>query len=141
MNIKESKTTIDTNSIHRLLNTGEYKFVYLITIAKHQVKDYVSEEDLQRVHWALKCRVTDLFIPLVAYEISPKYRQLHMHGIALTKRAVFYKENCSLKGFRIQWRRVYNLPRAIGYVFKEARNSYKQEEILIDNYYAHHYGF
>ncbi len=141
MNIKESKTTIDTNGIYGLMNGEGFKHIYLLTIAKHQVKDYVSQNDLLRVHTALKCRLADLYVPLVAYEISPKYRQLHMHGIALTKRAVFFKENCSILGFRIQWRKIYDLEKAIQYVYKDAYNSYIQEQILIMNYYSHHYGF
>ncbi len=141
MTFKESKTTIDTNSIHEVMTKGNYKFMYLLTIAKHQVKDYVSVKDLQDVHWALKCRLTDLYVPLLSYEVSPTYRQLHMHGIAITKRAVFYKENCSLLGYRIQWSRIYDLKRAIQYVFKDAHNRYEQEQIIQQNYYRHHYGF
>lgn len=136
-----SETTIDTDSIHNAIKDGKYKYVYLLTIAKHQVKDFVDADMLDNIHAELKWRLTDLYMPAYAYEVSPHYRQLHLHGIALTKRAVFYKENNSLDGFRLQWKKVYNLPRALEYVYKNAHNAHVQEQILVSNYYEHHYGF
>ncbi len=141
MHSRSRKTTIDySDTIHRLLRNG-YKYCYLITIAKHQVKDYVTVEELQEVHWQLKCKLTDLYVPLVTFELSSKYHQLHMHGIALTKRAVYYQKNNSIEGFRIEWRRAYNLVGAISYCLKDAQDLESQQEILAINYYMHNYGF
>ncbi len=131
-----SETTIDYNDTYR-----GYKYKYLITIAKHQVKDYVGQEDLDLVHAILKSRLTDLYIPYWAYEVSLRYGQLHMHGVALTRRPVFYKEHNSILGFRVQWSKIYNLKRAIDYVYKDANNKDMQMQILNENYYRYNYGF
>ncbi len=141
MHSRSRKTTIDTNSIHKCMTSRGFKYCYLLTIAKHQVKDYVTVEDLQNIHMHLKRRLTDLYVPLVTFELSSMYKQLHLHGIALTKRAVFYQKHNSIAGFRVQWKKVYNIKGAIGYVLKDSKNWDEQQDILTTNYYNHNNGF
>lgn len=123
--------TID-NSMHN----------YMLTIAKHQVKDYVDKSDILEVLHLLKLRLpyletTDVY----SYEISPKYRQLHYHGVVRSPRRIHYKENNTLNGYRLQWSPIYNMESTMAYIYKDAINRFRQEQILDDNYYSHNYGF
>lgn len=136
---KERSDDCNTMTIPEV--TRDYKCCYLITFAKHRVKDYVSKEDLDTVHGELKKVISHFYMPLYAYEISPKYLQLHLHGLAFTKKPIRYKNYNSILGFRIQWKPCYNKRRAIDYIYKDATNKWEQEQILDINYYLHHFSF
>ncbi len=113
---------------------------YFLTIRKHQVKDYVKEEDLQCILTCLERRLP-LIVTDVAYEIDPKYLQLHSHILLKTPRSVFYKKHSSINGFRVYWRVVSDHQPVCDYIHKDSNDIYKQEEILMTNYYLHNYGF
>ncbi len=153
MPIKESKTTIRYNDryngkvkryaklIRLLLHTTKYKYLYLLTINKHQVKDYVTRESLGYIMLRLKMLISDLYMPHMAFEIGDKYKQLHMHGLGVTTKPVLYSKHNSILGFRIEWKRVYNLKGVLQYIYKSAYNKYEQENIIDNNYYNHNFGF
>ncbi len=113
---------------------------YFLTIRKHQVKDYVSEEDLVSILNTLERRLP-LIVTDVVYEIDPKYLQLHSHIILKTPYSVYYKQHSSINGFRVYWRKVEDLKPTYSYMHKDSCNKYEQEQIIISNYYRHNYGF
>ncbi len=113
---------------------------YFLTIRKHQVKDYVSEEDLQCILKCLGDRLQFIVIDLI-YEIDSKYDQLHAHLVIETNRSVYYKNHSSINGFRIYWLPANGRKRIINYMHKDSSNKYEQEQIILSNHYRHHYGF
>lgn len=130
-----SKATIKTQLLHK------NQYFYLLTIAKHQVKDYVNKSQLDKIVNSIKYKHDSLHVINYCYEISPKYNQLHFHGIVRLNHKISYKLNCSLGGFRLQWKPIYNWVGANQYITKEASDIYKQEQILEENFYHHHYAF
>lgn len=117
------------------------QLIYMITIRKHQVKDYVSISDLRDVVIWLKCRLPFIKIDNVVYEIDSTYRQLHLHCILRSPLDFKYNQHTKCWGYRIHYRKVYDLSGARGYLSKQVSNIYEQQELLLDNYYSHHYGF
>ena len=113
---------------------------YFLTIRKHQVKDYVSEDDLVNILNTLERRLP-LIVTDVVYEIDSKYEQLHSHIILKTPLSVYYKQHSSINGFRVYWRKVVDLKPTYSYMHKDSCNKYEQEQIIITNYYRHNYGF
>lgn len=113
---------------------------YFLTIAKHQVKDYVSEFNIACVIHELKRRLSFKVIDIV-YEIDRKYDQLHCHVLIRSHRFINYKNNTSIIGFRVYWLPVKGDKGVISYMHKDSCNKYEQEQILLTNYYRHHYGF
>lgn len=113
---------------------------YFLTIAKHQVKDYVSECQITDVINELKLNLPFKVISIV-YEISRKYDQLHSHVLIKSNRYINYKLYTSIKGFRVYWLAVKDRKPVISYMNKDSCNKYEQEQILITNYYRHNYGF
>ncbi len=113
---------------------------YFLTIRKHQVKDYVSEQDLLDILSCLKDRMP-LKVVDVTYEIDQKYAQLHSHVIARTKKSVYYKKHSSINGFRVYWRLVVDRAPTLSYMHKDSSNKYEQEQIIQTNYYRNNYGF
>jgi len=113
---------------------------YFLTIRKHQVLDYVSVEDLLDI---LQCLKKDLQFIVISfsYETDPKYDQLHAHLIIKTKRSVYYKKHSSINGFRLYFVPIYNSNKTLSYMNKDSTNKYEQEQIIITNYYRHHYAF
>lgn len=112
------------------------KYTYMVTIAKHQVKDYVQPGDIYKVMEELKWRFPSLHFSVLGFELMPKYNQLHCHAIAELNEAVFYRKNSSIFGFRIQWSPVRELAGAIQYCMKDAYNKYAQQQILDINRYT-----
>jgi len=114
---------------------------YFLTIRKHQVKDYVSDNDLSNIIELLKsrlpCEVSDL-----VYEIDNKYNQLHSHLIVRSQKSIFYKKNSSINGFRLYWLLIdHNKKAVMSYIHKDSYNKYEQEQIILTNFYRHNYGF
>lgn len=114
---------------------------YLLTITKHQKKDYVSKENLNTVITELKLRLPTLHFTHYAYENSGYYKQLHFHGVCTARTGVSYRKNASIFGYQLMWKPVFNLAGAISYVTKEACSKASQADILVENYYNHNYGF
>ncbi len=113
---------------------------YFLTIAKHQVKDYVSECQITDVIKELQGKLFFRIIDVV-YEIDTKYQQLHSHVLIRSRRFINYKNYTSIQGFRVYWKAVINRDPVQGYMHKDSCNKYEQEQILITNYYRHNYGF
>lgn len=116
-------------------------YKYLITIRKHQVKDYVDKSLIDEIKMYIKLKHDSLKIIKECYEVDKKYKQLHYHAVVEINHKVWFKDNSKYKDFRIHWSPVGSMCGAIKYVLKEASNEYEQEQILIKNYYCHNYGF
>ncbi len=80
-----------------------YTFKYLISIHRHQVKDYVNKKDIDTIVSTLTDKLPILKIKFHTYEISPKYKQLHYHALVESSLRVRYKDNSQIDGFRIYW--------------------------------------
>ncbi len=113
---------------------------YFLTIAKHQVKDYVSEHNLKEIISELHHKLPFKVISVV-YEMSNKYSQLHSHVLIKSRKYINYKQLTSIKGFRVYWLSVENREPIMSYMKKDSCNKYEQEQLLVTNYYRHHYGF
>lgn len=135
-----SETTMKTDAIDICTSNAQIakKYCYAITISKHQKKDYVDKSELNDVLTILKQRNTTLNIHSYVYENSGKYKQLHFHGTGQATVPIYYKKNCSINGFRIEWKLMKSATdraRWSKYISKEAYNRYAQEHILEENYY------
>ncbi len=124
-------------------------YIYLITIRKHQVLDYVTYDDLRICVVALKLRLPYLHVICSGYEVHGLYRQLHVHLVCYNKGSINYRsinnyfKNC---GFIIHFTRCFvndheDMNRIVSYVCKYDKNEYDRDVILIENYYRYHYGF
>ncbi len=120
------------------------QYIYMITIRKHQVKDFVSVSELrdtldyliiEQLGWSTCC------ISNVVYEIDPIYSQLHLHCIMHAKRNFKYSRYTRAGPFRIHFRRVYDLGGMERYLTKQIPDKYRQEQLIIENHYNYHYGF
>lgn len=121
--------------------TIDYNYTYyMVTIAKHQVKDYVDKSDILNVQHLMKLKISTLEFMGGGLEISPTYHQLHYHGIVRvpTRVSIYFKNNCSFDGFRVQWRKCYDTNRALDYCLKNAHNKYVEDQICYTNYFNHH---
>lgn len=126
----------DYTSYYKAITTYNPKYIYEVTISKHQKKDYVDESNIHDVISKLKFKNTTLYLIDKVYENSGKYSQLHLHGTALSNKPIYFKENNSILGFRIQWKRTY-LNRLKGwhkYCHKEINSKYAQENTLLENF-------
>ncbi len=119
------------------------RYIYLITICKYQVKDFVQKYELENVLKNLYINKlgSEVIIDNIVYEISPTYKQLHLHCILYSKRNFRYNRFTKDGSFKVHFRRVYNLGTLKGYLLKQSCNTYSQDQTLIENYYNHHYGF
>ncbi len=114
--------------------------IYLLTIHKHQVKDYVTTSDLDSIVSELKAKLHMNIIDY-SYEIGSSHRELHSHLIVNVKGRFRYKDYTKINGFQAYWDKAYEIDRLRSYIHKDSSNVYEQEEIIIRNYYNHHYGF
>ncbi len=130
-----SKARLKSQRIHNNLR------FYLLTIRKHQVKDYVDKSMLDQIVGSLKLKHDTLHVLNHCYETFCKYEQLHFHGIVNISHNIYYKDNNSVDGYQIRWAPIYNMKGALKYIIKEAYNKYEQEYIHVINYYRYHYGF
>ncbi len=107
----------------------------MITIRKHQVKDYINKEMLDEVIEQLEQCIASFYIIQGVYENSGKYKQLHYHAIAKVIKGFRYSRFTEYQGFRIMWTKVYDYYKACAYLLKDLRHR-SQDDILIDNYYS-----
>ncbi len=140
LKLTRSKATIKATRLHEDTPKSVNHF-YMVTIAKHQVKDYVHKSNLVKVVSHLKLKHDSLHVIKYCYELSKCYSQLHFHGIFRLSHRITYKDNNSVLGFRVQWKPVYDWQGAIDYIDKECYNQFSLDQILSTNYYRHHYGF
>ncbi len=111
--------------------------LYLLTIRKSQVKDYIQQNDLDDILTFI-LNTTKGYLLGKGYHIHGKYKQLHMH--ALTQ--IPFTTNTWLNGYRIYYSKVHsNIHKVISYIHSDHKNIYELSQLLIQNYYNHHYGF
>lgn len=116
---------------------------YFLTVRAHNVKQYVSEWELIKVFRELERRIDIQFSDTV-YEMDHTYDQLHCHTIVQSNKSITYKSNSSISGFRLFWKPIKTIldrQRIISYIHKDCANEFDKEQILLTNYYRHHYGF
>lgn len=111
-------------------------YYYLVTIRKHQVKDYVNKYTLDAIHLFLKKKINDLYFINWVYELD-KYDSLHLHALARTRMKVRYKDNSKVVDFRIHWRQITphlnDIKKVQNYLRKQAHCKESQKEILTTN--------
>ncbi len=121
--------------------------LYLLTVSCQQKLNYVSKSDIDDVLFWIKMNESTFKAYNHSYERSGKYNQLHYHAIVEVKSSFRYKPftqygdiNTYCNTFKIDWKRVTDFNGALGYVLKDTDNCpFRQEEILLLNYYKHHY--
>ncbi len=92
---------------------------YLLTVSCQQKKEYITKSDINVVLRSLPAMDYKAF----AYETSGKYSQLHYHAVVEYKGS--YKPFTSWGSiehtltYRIHWVRVWDLKKAIEYVYKD----------------------
>ncbi len=118
------------------------KYTYMVSIHAHDVKRYVGKDDLDDILSTIYDYSHYRSIS-GQYEISPKYNQLHYHGILQFNRRIGYvtEKLTSLQGFRVWWRPTFNIKGALAYCSKDSTSVAEQQSILDENYYSHNYGF
>lgn len=117
--------------------------LYFLTIRKFKVKEYVSPKELDAVLLTLQ-QLYSIIPKEKGAEIDPKYHQLHAHCIMSSTNKIRYKNLSRIGPFRLFWKEIktqHDYKKISNYIKKNAYNQYKQEEILIRNYYNHHMGF
>ncbi len=120
---------------------------YLLTISAQQLKHYISRSNLDEVCIWIYQNNPSFEVHQYSYERTGHYQSLHFHAIVTVDLPFFYSPYTQYgdsefmhNTFRIQWKRVYSLCRAIQYVHKDNHNSdIVQHQILTENYYKHHY--
>lgn len=115
---------------------------YIVTIAP-RLEKYHSPESLD-MEWAKirrKLRGAD-WSDQVAYEIDSRER-LHLHTIMKREKQVLNPFRYATKEHSIHMSPFpgEDYDTVLAYIKKHAYNRYEQEQILIQNYYNHHYGF
>ncbi len=118
-------------------------YIYMVSIHKHQKKDFVSKAELDTVltDLLLKISYTNPMVQNTVYEMTAKYSQLHLHTILLCTRDFRYYKYSKSNGFRVHFKKVYDLHGMRGYLSKQVTCIAKQDQILNENYYNHNYGF
>ncbi len=111
------------------------KDTYMITIRKHQVKDYVNKYMLDEVALYLEQGIQSFYIIQQVYENSGLHKQLHYHAIAKVNKNFRYKPFVEYNGFQIHWTRVYDYYKACAYLLKDLRCK-TQDDILTDNFFS-----
>jgi len=113
----------------------------MVSIHKHQVKDFVQEIDLKRVIHELKLRVPKMHTLSLRYELGGKYRQLHAHFIAKVHKDFRYGKYSKFNGYRIHWLIVNRMEGIVRYINKETRTYDEKQHLMWDNMANHSYLF
>ncbi len=118
--------------------------MYLVTIRKHQVKDYVERHDLLQVMNHITEQL-ELVVMDTGYHIGGTYRQLHVHARVYMKYGFhpFIRSYC---GYGIHYQSIENTTETkdavCKYIHSEDLDSlFKKEQLLAENYYSHNYAF
>ncbi len=122
---------------------AERQYIYMVTIRKHRVKDFVSVFDLNQILEWLREQLRQLMIvtTTIVYEVDPVHLQLHMHCIIYGSKNFRYSRYTKYNGFRIHFVEVYNLLGIESYLRKQVTDEYRQDQLIDENYFNHHYGF
>jgi len=116
---------------------------FLVTLRKHQVKDYVDYQYLNAI-----VKVLDKhFFNIVDYclEFHGRYKQLHAHMIVRVSKNFYYGQHVrDVKGFIMHFKAIDNdLLKVSRYLHKHCcgHSDEMLEQIKYTNYYRYHYGF
>ncbi len=118
-------------------------YIYMVSIHKQQKKDFVSKKNLDDI-------LNRLLVSLVyhqphvdnkVYEMTHKYCQLHLHCLLTTNTDFRYYRYTKQCGFRVHFKKVYDLQGIQRYLRKQITCDAQQDQILDENYYNSNYGF
>ncbi len=133
-----------TKQVARTRRRRSRQLIYMVTVRRHQVKDFVTVCDLLNVldhliihdlGWA-SCSATN-----IVFEIDDTYHQLHLHCIFTSDRQFQYYKYTNPGAYRIHFRKVYDVIGARAYLEKQVKNEYIQDQLVHINHYNHKYGF
>ncbi len=133
---------VGANGDNNIYNDDDI-LMYMITIRKHRVKEYVSSDDLYDILRAVMMHNPHLGWMTEGLEAHGKYLQLHMHALFITNTPPLDKIT-SLFGFRIYWSEMdkdSDTSKIFDYIHKYDIDSYHREQIETDNWYRYHDGF
>lgn len=129
-----------SNGTLRVQNKREY--IYMVTIRKFQVKDFVSSNELINIQgYVMQYLNYQPTFRHTVFEVDKKYMQLHMHFIVKSNKKICFKNICRYNQFRIYWVPVYSIKNVIMYLEKDVYNMYMQGQLIDTNYYKNNYGF
>ncbi len=132
----------DTYIILPYSNNRQYRDTkpYLITICKHQVKDYVSPEELNEVISALASE--GIVVQYGCIERHGKYKQLHYHGVVNLPKTMRYGLYTQYDDFRIHYQWIQSHIVTKRYIFKHySPYTHTEQDTVMANYFAYHYAF
>lgn len=116
---------------------------YLVTLARHQVKDYVSYEHLDKIIKTLN----KPFFNIIDYccECHGRYKQLHAHMIVKVNKSFKYKHYVkTVTGFIMHFKQITTpLINVKQYIHKHCKGHSPEQlqQTYYTNYYRNHYGF
>lgn len=124
-------------------------YKYILTIAKRQRLDYVSNDDLKIMYCIFSRRYPKAKTTLIGVEAHGLYRQLHMHGLLHSSRMLhFTKESLDLGyGFYAHLQYIKNptnleMNDIIDYITKyDTDGCYERDLILAQNYCSYFNAF
>ncbi len=129
-----------TNTGSRRVTRRRREYIYLLTIRKHQVKDFVTVTELKSALADLVSHVP-MYVTNIVFEVEHTYMQLHLHCIIQMDHYFNYTRYTKYHGFALHFTKCYNLGGLKGYLLKQVSNKYVQEQLICENYYSHYYGF
>ncbi len=118
-------------------------YIYMVSIHKHQKKDFVTKAELDTVLQDLivKLAYTTCGVINTVYESTHRYNQLHLHTLLICLRDFRYFKYTKSHGFMIHFRKVYNLSGIQHYLSKQVMCHPSQDQVLDENWYLNNYGF
>ncbi len=118
-------------------------YIYMVSIHKQQKKDFVSKKNLDDILSRLLASL-EYHQPQVdnkVYEMTQKYCQLHLHCLLTTNTDFRYFRYTKQCGFRVHFKKVYDLQGIQRYLNKQVTCDAIQDQILDENFYNANYGF
>ncbi len=128
-----SKATLKANRLHNW-------FHYFITIQSSRKKEFVSPDDLLNIKRSLKTKFSKLQVYKSVFELGSCYKQLHLHLLLRLPHSVYFKDSSKMLGYRLYWRKIYDLSSIDHYLEKDSRQ-YTQNDVITLNHLNHNYGF
>ncbi len=119
------------------LSKIKVKNSYFLTIRKHQTTDYVTVDNICAVIQVLAKNLQTLKVCYNVYEVDKLYNQLHFHAIINIDQYFKYNKLLSINGFRLYWKKIYDIDKLISYMQKQSRTAFEEESKIIINKYTH----
>lgn len=113
---------------------------YLVTLARHQVKDFVDHDYLKDIIRNLDKQHFD--IKHYALERHGKYKQLHAHMLVKVNKYFKYQSYVkAVDGFIMHFRKITkSLKNVIKYIYKHI-HPHDPNHVRLANYFNNHYLF